>query len=198
MQIREKCVYCGKTIEEGSREHIIYNALGGLYESENICCDKCNNTVVSQKIDVPFTKTFNPVIGRIEYFTKTNNTKSKPSYTGKARFGNEIYNVIIKNGKVVSCQELSKKMKCKASKLDFEILEYDFKFEEDSYNNGIGKIAFNFALDNDNIKSKKHLQFHTTCGKMKKCDMQNTNFSLLFRDGKGRRPEGGARNYESV
>lgn len=50
------CVYCGKPSEKGSREHIIQNALGGLYESENICCDNCNKNVISQKIDVPFTK----------------------------------------------------------------------------------------------------------------------------------------------
>lgn len=147
MAVRENCVYCGKPIEKGSREHIIQNALGGLYESENICCDNCNKTVISQKIDVPFTKIFNPIITRIENFAKTNNTKSKPSCTGKAKYGSEIYEVIIKNGKVVSCPELSKKMKCDVSKLDFEILAYDFQLDNASFQSGIGKIAFNFALD---------------------------------------------------
>ena len=43
MSKREKCVYCGKVIVTRSKEHIIQNAIGGLYESEDICCDKCNN-----------------------------------------------------------------------------------------------------------------------------------------------------------
>ena len=144
---RKNCVYCGKPIEKRSKEHIIQNALGGLYESEDICCDQCNKTIISQKIDAPFTKTFNPVISRIENFAKTNNKKSKPSCTGKAIYGNEIYNVIIKGGKVVNCPKLSKKMKCDVSKLDFEIIAYDFQIENHSFKNGIGKIAFNFAVD---------------------------------------------------
>ena len=41
MSKREKCVYCGKVIVTRSKEHIIQNAIGGLYESEDICCDKC-------------------------------------------------------------------------------------------------------------------------------------------------------------
>ncbi len=45
---------------------------------------------------------------------------------------------------------------------------------------------------------KKAVPKKETYAIMKNCDMQNTNFSLLFCDGKGRRPEGGARNYESV
>ena len=147
MLTRKKCVYCDMLIEKGSKEHIIQNALGGLYESANICCDKCNKTVISKKIDVPFTKIFNPIICRIENLAKTNNTKSKPSCTGKAKYKDEIYDVIIKSGKVVKCPKLSEKMKCDASKLDFEILEYDFKLENSSFKKGIGKIAFNFALD---------------------------------------------------
>ena len=34
MANRENCVYCGKPITKRSREHIIQNAIGGLYESE--------------------------------------------------------------------------------------------------------------------------------------------------------------------
>jgi hypothetical protein len=84
MAMRECCVYCGKMIEKESREHIIQNALGGLYESADICCNKCNNTIISKEIDAPFIKIFNPIISRIEYFAKTNNKKSKPSCRGKA------------------------------------------------------------------------------------------------------------------
>lgn len=146
MANREKCVYCGKAITKRSREHIIQNAIGGLYESEDICCPDCNN-YVSKYIDVPFTKTFNAIISRIENFTKTNNKKSKPVYTGKAAYNGKIYDVSMKAGKVISCPELSKELKCDISKLNFEILAYDFPIENASFVTGLSKIAFNFALD---------------------------------------------------
>lgn len=41
--MREYCVYCGRKIEQVSNEHVIQNALGGLYESTEICCGVCNN-----------------------------------------------------------------------------------------------------------------------------------------------------------
>lgn len=47
-----------KKIEISSNEHIIQNALGGLYESTEICCGECNN-FISENIDVPFASTFN-------------------------------------------------------------------------------------------------------------------------------------------
>ena len=127
MANRENCVYCGKPITKRSREHIIQNAIGGLYESEDICCPDCNN-YISKYIDVPFTKIFNAIISRIENFTKTNNKKSKPVYTGKAAYGGKVYDVSMKAGKVISCPELSKELKCDISKLNFEILAYDFPF----------------------------------------------------------------------
>lgn len=146
MPHRENCVYCGEPIEKRSREHIIQNAIGGLYESEDICCPDCNN-YISEHIDVPFTKIFNAIISRIENFTKTNNKKSKPSYTGKAIYDGVLYDVSMKAGKVVSCPVLSKRLKCDISKLKFEIVSYDFPIENTSFKNGIAKIAFNFALE---------------------------------------------------
>ncbi len=141
------CVYCGKPIVKKSREHIIQNALGGLYESGDICCDECNHCVISKKIDAPFTKTFNPIISQIENFVKTNHKNSQPPCTGKAIYENHVYDVVIKNGKVVACPEISKKLKCDISKLNLEILAYDFPIENNSFKNGISKIAFNFALE---------------------------------------------------
>lgn len=146
MTHRKDCVYCGKRIEKRSREHIIPNAIGGLYESEDICCPECNN-YISKYIDVPFTKTFNPIISRIENFTKTNNTKSQPACTGKALHDGELYDVTIKAGKVIACPELSQKLKCDISKLYFKIVAYDFPIENRAFINGLGKIAFNFALE---------------------------------------------------
>lgn len=143
---RMNCVYCGKVITKSSKEHIVQNALGGLYESEEICCEKCNN-FLSKNVDAPFTKIFNPIISRIDNFTKTNNKKSHPSCSGKAIYDNRIFDVVIKDGKVVSCPELSKKLKCDISKLKFEIVAYDFQIDNSSFRSGIGKIAFNFALE---------------------------------------------------
>lgn len=143
---RVNCVYCGKLIEKRSREHIIQNAIGGLYESSDICCPKCNE-YISKYIDAPFTKTFNPIVSRIENFAKTNNRRSQPTCTGKALYNNEIYDVYIKNGKVVGCPKLSKEIKGDVGKLKFKILAYDFAIENMSFKNGIRKIAFNFAID---------------------------------------------------
>lgn len=156
MAQRTSCVYCGKTITTRSREHIIQNALGGLYESEDICCPECNN-YISKYIDVPFSKTFNPIISRIENFTKTNNKNSLPACTGKAYYEGELYDVIIKNGKIVSCPVLCKKLKCDILKLTMDIFSYDFPIEHNTFINGVCKIAFNFALEKGvDIKKLSH------------------------------------------
>lgn len=157
---REKCVYCGKFIIKRSKEHIIQNAIGGLLESDDICCPDCNS-YVSKYIDTPFTRIFNPIISRISNITKTNNTNSMPSCKGIAMCNEDgkVYNVWIKQGKVVSCPELSKKRKCNdISKLSWTILAYEFNLENIKFKNGLSKIAFNFALakgvSEDLLKSK--------------------------------------------
>lgn len=142
----ENCVYCGKKITNRSREHVIQNALGGLYESTDICCPECNN-YVSKYIDAPFTRIFNPVIARIENFSKTNNTKSQPSYSGIAEYNGKQYPVTIKAGRVVACPQLARELKCDISKLDLKIISYDFDVSNIQFQNGINKIAFNYALD---------------------------------------------------
>lgn len=168
MNQQKNCVYCGKLISETSKEHIIQNAIGGLYESEDICCKDCN-TYVSLYIDTPFTKLFNPIISNIKNLTKTHNKKSRPTCTGKAIYKEKIYKVFIKNGKVVSCPELSRKLKCDISNLDLKIVEYDFSIENTPFKNGISKIAFNFAIDKGisiNIL-KKGLNVKEVDGKIK-------------------------------
>lgn len=146
MYKKEKCVYCGNIITKRSKEHIIQNAIGGLYESEDICCHQCNE-YLSKYIDEPFTKTFSCITSRINNFTKTNNTKSTPLCTGKAIYQDEVYNVQIKKGKIVGCPELCKKLKRNIKDIPLKIISYDFKVDNISFNNGIKKIAFNFAMD---------------------------------------------------
>lgn len=143
----KKCVYCGKEIIEESKEHIIPNAIGGLYDSTDICCGKCNNGILS-KIDNRFTSTFNAIVSNIPNMLKSHNTKSKPGYKGLAVCKGEIYEVVIKDGKVVSCPELAKKEKCNIGKFEFVILGYNFDVDNSSFKPGLCKIAFNYAIDN--------------------------------------------------
>lgn len=146
MPSRSNCVYCGRPLEKKSKEHVIQNALGGLYESENICCPQCNE-LISVNIDVPFVKIFNGFISRMLNFPKTNKTKSLPPCKGKALCDGQLYDVLIKNGKVVACPELCKKEKRPVTAFEFKIVAYDFPIENGPFKNGISKIAFNFALD---------------------------------------------------
>ncbi len=146
MYKREKCIYCGNIITKRSKEHVIQNAIGGLYESEDICCHQCNE-YLSKYIDEPFTKTFSCITSRINNFTKTNNTKSSPLCTGKAIYQDEIYDVQIKKGKIVGCPELCKRLKRNIKDIPLKLISYDFKVDNISFNNGIKKIAFNFAID---------------------------------------------------
>lgn len=145
MTQRTHCIYCNKEITKRSREHVIQNALGGLLESEDICCPECNN-FISKDIDAPFTKIFNPIISQIDNFSKTNNTKSLPPCTGKAKYQGKIYDVNIKGNKVVSCPELSRELRCDTSKLPLQIVEYNFNVQNKAFKTGIAKIAFNYAL----------------------------------------------------
>lgn len=153
---RQNCVYCGKEITTRSSEHVIQNALGGLYESEDICCPECNN-YVSHFIDAPFTKIFNPIISQIVNFSKTNNTKSLQPCTGKILYNNKIYDAFIKGGKVVGCPDLSRELKSDISKLPLQIVAYDFDLGNEIFQTGMAKIAFNYALDKGiNLDILKH------------------------------------------
>lgn len=142
---RTKCIYCNQEITTPSKEHVIQNALGGLYESTDICCPQCNN-YISKYIDAPFTTIFNPIISRIDKFSKTNNTKSEPPCTGYVIYNGQKYIANIKSGKVVSCPELSRQLHCDAAKLPLEIVEYKFDLQNTYFQQGMNKIAFNYAL----------------------------------------------------
>ena len=145
MAQRCNCIYCNREITTRSKEHVIQNALGGLYESEDICCPECNN-FISKHIDVPFTTIFNPIISRIDNFSKTNNTKSTPLCTGTIVYKGKYYEANIKAGKVVSCPELSRELRCDISKLPLQIVSYNFDLKNSAFRIGIAKIAFNYAM----------------------------------------------------
>ena len=143
---RNNCIYCGQPITERSREHVIQNAIGGMYESVDICCPQCNN-YVSKYIDAPFTKIFNPIISGIDNFSKTNNKKSLQPCTGTVSYNGQMYHANIKGGKVVNCPDLSRALHCDATELPLKIESYDFNLENTAFKNGMAKIAFNYALD---------------------------------------------------
>ncbi|MBR4860220.1 MAG: hypothetical protein IKV10_02885, partial [Alphaproteobacteria bacterium] len=145
MAQRKNCIYCNQEITMRSKEHVIQNALGGLYESEDICCPECNN-FISKHIDAPFTKIFNPIISRIDGFSKTNNTKSTPPCTGTVAYNGKFYSANIKAGKVVSCPDLSRELRCDISKLPLQIVAYDFDLQNSAFQTGVAKIAFNYAM----------------------------------------------------
>ncbi|MCR8633924.1 HNH endonuclease [Paenibacillus radicis (ex Xue et al. 2023)] len=148
------CIYCDEIISfmNESKEHIIQNALGGLYESTQICCNKCNN-IVQREIDDKFCKKFNPVITQIENMKKTNSS-AMPSCKGRAKYGDDgkIYNVIIKNQIVIDCPEYKKLHRTNLSKAElrkFEIVDYciDIDLNNDVFKQGICKIAYNYAIE---------------------------------------------------
>lgn len=142
---REKCVYCNKKITERSREHVIHNALGGLYESTDICCPECNN-YVSKHIDVPFTKIFNPIVGNMDNMTKSHNKNSAPSYAGIVSYNGKQYEASIKGGKVISCPDLSRELRRNIAGLPIKIDAYKFDLDNEIFHTGIAKIAFNYAM----------------------------------------------------
>lgn len=142
----KNCVYCGKEILTESREHVIQNALGGLYESTSICCGDCNN-LISTIIDKDFTQIFNGIINNIPDMVKTNNKKSKPMCMGKAICDGKLYDVGIKDGKVVHCPQYSQEKRQNINSNEFKIIGYDFPIDNKSFRNGICKIAFNYAID---------------------------------------------------
>lgn len=141
------CAYCGVDLSNViSKEHIIQNALGGLYESKTICCSDCNNRI-SKIIDKPFVDIFAPIISNIHNLRKTHNVNSKPRYSGVGIYDNKEYVIYLKGNKVVSCAELCKKLKCDVSKIKFTNIYYNFNIDDKAFKQGIKKIAFNFAVE---------------------------------------------------
>ena len=141
------CAYCGVDLSNViSKEHIIQNALGGLYESKTICCSDCNNRI-SKIIDKPFVDIFAPIISNIHNLRKMHNVNSKPRYSGVGIYDNKEYVIYLKGNKVVSCPELCKKLKCDVSKIKFTNIYYNFNIDDKAFKQGIKKIAFNFAVE---------------------------------------------------
>lgn len=122
--MKEYCIYCGKEIINQKRasnnkdysqvfkssEHIIQNALGGKLESEKICCDRCNYHM-EKLVDKKFCVLFAALTSKIEGLKKTNNTNSKPVYSGYAIYSNEdtkklVQAEVIKKSNVKKSQKL--------------------------------------------------------------------------------------------
>lgn len=161
---RMECLYCDNKILTESKEHIIQNALGGHLVSTEICCPKCNNSI-QKLIDDEFTSIFAPITTRIHNLKKTSNTKGKPSTAAYGLYHGETYEIFIKGNTIVSCPQLSKKLKRNLTSEDIneiEIIGYKFDVENRSFINGICKIATNFAVMNkvpaNNLKDKMTIE----------------------------------------
>lgn len=159
-----ECLYCSREILKESKEHVIHNALGGHLVSTEICCSQCNNAI-QKLIDDDFTNIFAPITTRINNLKKSSNTKNKPSASAFGRYDGEIYEVVVKGDKIVSCPQLSKKLKRPLSADDrdaIEIVSYKFDLDNRIFINGISKIATNFALMNkipfQNIQDRLSIQ----------------------------------------
>lgn len=154
---RETCVYCGKTLNTRSKEHIIPDSIGGQYKSVDICCNECNG-VLSKKNDARFAKIFNPIISRIDSFPRTYRKKTELSCKGVVEYEGEKYNAIIKNGKVVECKEVAARLKRSVKELNFTICGYTFDVDNKAFKQGMEKIAFEFAIEKgieENLLSRK-------------------------------------------
>ena len=132
-----ECLYCDNKILTESKEHIIQNALGGHLVSTEICCPKCNNSI-QKLIDDEFTSIFAPITTRIHNLKKTSNTKGKPSTAAYGLYHGETYEIFIKGNKIVSCPQLSKKLKRNLTSEDINEIEIiGYKFHMTSKNSHI-------------------------------------------------------------
>jgi len=168
MKNTARCIYCDKEIMHGSKhkgEHIIPFGLGGYPSSRKICCTACNNGIASSA-DAEFIKIFSPILGMSGNVRNVGSHK----YTGKVKYrtqdGYECYDAVIKDNKISSCEEWSVKYRraiCENDALNFEIVSanFDFVMPNDTFKNGVAKIAINYAASlgiNHQILSKNILR----------------------------------------
>lgn len=149
-----RCLYCNKEFEKGSEEHIIHNAIGGLLTSDKICCHDCNN-MVSKKIDDDFCKIFSP-FSSILNLNKSHGKNSKPSYEVLIEYEGKKYTAIYKGNTFVDCVMLKKELRQNITDeiiSKFKLIGIKFNIQNDTFYNGIRKIAINFALNNNIDKS---------------------------------------------
>ena len=144
-----KCIYCEETILKVSKEHIIQNALGGELQSEDICCDECNNKI-SKLIDKPFVDHFKTILMFFPNLKKTNKQDSPITINALGQTNNgEEYEVIVKNKRIAGSHEFQSKYKTNDLSCFSSFKTELFKIEnQEKFFNGIRKIAFNYALHN--------------------------------------------------
>lgn len=139
-----KCVYCKKEITTKSSEHVIQNAIGGILESEDICCPECN-LAVEKIVDKDFVKIFSPITNNIDYLPKRASTES--CYDGQVMCAGQFYDAKFKGRKIISVPKLQQERKCGLDKIKGVVPKlFYFNLQNDVFKNGISKIAFNFAI----------------------------------------------------
>ncbi|SOD17321.1 HNH endonuclease [Fibrobacter sp. UWB16] len=139
-----RCVYCKKEIFVKSSEHVIQNAIGGILESENICCPECN-LAVEKFVDKDFVKIFSPITNNIDYLPKRSSTES--SYDGQVMYAGRFYDAKFKGRKIISVPKLQQERKCGLAKIKGIVpKQFYFNLQNEVFKSGISKIAFNFAV----------------------------------------------------
>lgn len=143
--IGKKCVICGCIINEDneSEEHIIHNAIGGVLKSKAIYCKKCNSEYGSD-VDKAFCENFAQIIDGLDM--NFDRKAGETSYEGVMcdKKGN-LYKTRFKKGKVISMFDSSGKY-TKWEKGKYERIPNNFKWDKKAFENGMVKIAFNFAV----------------------------------------------------
>ncbi len=139
------CVICGKLLEDKDRscEHIIHNALGGSLTDDMIYCKECNGKYGSS-CDKAFIRIFAPIVDHLNMH-KTRKTKGT-SYTGKVcdEEGN-VFSAKYKDGRIIELKDSDLKY-VKPNKKKYRTLYYDFDLDNDTFKQGMAKIAFNYAV----------------------------------------------------
>ena len=142
-----KCVYCSVVLNESnsSKEHIIHNALGGLLQSNEICCKECNERL-GEKTDAAFTKIFAPITENMN-IKRTRDTVPAKYNAVVCDKDKNTYKVEMKGKKVWTV--FSEKGEYLNNSIDInnlKIVELTLEVDNAVFTNGFKKIAFNFAV----------------------------------------------------
>ncbi len=146
--IEKCCVLCGKPLvgADLSSEHVIHNAIGGIFEDTGIYCKECNIYFGTNE-DKAFTAMFAPFVDSLG-IKRTRKTKGT-SYTGVMydREGNQ-YRVRWKDKKTVEIKKEDGTYVGKTIPNDVKITSssYDFNLDNEAFKRGLTKIAFNYAV----------------------------------------------------
>ena len=142
------CKLCGTIItdENKSSEHIIHNAIGGIFEDSYIYCKDCNGKYGTDQ-DKAFTDIFIPFVEelKIHKSRKTKGTVYRGiMYDDKGK----IYHVEYQAGKVRTIRDEKGNFVGHQPRVDMVFGGFEFNLDNEALKKGLAKIAFNYAVHN--------------------------------------------------